>query len=373
MHSFPALVALLFLATLLSCFAGISAVAAAEPDVCLSTTSKNESTGHDRLKQRPFSITTSGTTYQQCNISNQESCNVMNDHNPTWILFDYNHPLAYSLKKGHHPIQRFSSPKDLCQETKQAQKNSIDVVNNVLANDFALHCFTMHSNSTVSAIGVTRKITFESVMERVNWFWALGLTVLLLFLWSFNCGATQKSQYWNVALYLCAVVLYKSLRQLQQERQSTTAIWLAGDLLQDVVSFLSLMTSIVESCYIFVLVHPITSTGLVVSHVATSWFQLAAWRSKTLQQMIAWYILYEFVAGIVNEWAHAMDTHDGVRCARLFFIQNIQSYAINDTIRDHVLAPLLVYGYLLPTFIFHWFSVWVTTMWEIVMVILGKN
>ena len=59
----------------------------------------------------------------------------------------------------------------------------------------------------------------------------------------------------------------------------------------------SLWRTAVDSCYAFASVHPMTSPQwLGWMHVATYWFQIAAWKSKTIRGVLFWYFLHESVA-----------------------------------------------------------------------------
>ena len=67
-----------------------------------------------------------------------------------------------------------------------------------------------------------------------------------------------------------------------------------------------------ESYRAFTLVHPVPSSSahiMALSHFASYWFLLAAWRSRSLRAMLVWQLLYELVTAPLDEWAHLSSTN----------------------------------------------------------------
>jgi hypothetical protein len=128
------------------------------------------------------------------------------------------------------------------------------------------------------------------------------------------------------------VVLYKSL-------QPNSAGLLAPS---------SIPATVVDSIRAFIVIHPVSSKLIAWSHVGTYWFEVFAWRAKTLQGVITWYIMYELVASFTNEYLHITEEDVGIRCTRVAFINEMKQYAVNDVVRAYLLPPFCTYGYLLP-------------------------
>jgi hypothetical protein len=195
---------------------------------------------------------------------------------------------------------------------------------------------------TIKVIGQWIIPTFETVIARVDWPWALALSAILLFLTVSKIGnQVQKNTSHAplaVLVYLMAVVVYKY-------RQPTNSGLFPPD---------PIHRTIVDSFNAFVLVHPLSSPMIVWSHAATYWFEIAAWRSKTVQGVLFWYLCYELVASYVNEHFHALEDDNRVRCTRVTFIAGMKQYAVDDVVRAYLLPPFLVYCYLLPKFILYY-------------------
>jgi hypothetical protein len=114
-----------------------------------------------------------------------------------------------------------------------------------------------------------------------------------------------------------------------------------------------------ESYRAFTLVHPVSSSSvhiMALSHFASYWFLLAAWRSRALRAMLVWQLLYELVTAPLDEWAHlhsivGEDSSSQVFCMRRAFMSTVGHYCADEVIRNYFLPPFLVYGYLLPKYL----------------------
>jgi hypothetical protein len=192
----------------------------------------------------------------------------------------------------------------------------------------------------IYSIGAELYPTVWSVMERVDWGKAIILSIMVAVLTFLDIGTQrQHNQYKNGLLYLMA--------QLAVKYFTTPSI-------EGLFSGASLSTIVPESYHAFRLVHPMDSHFVALSHFATYWFPVALWRSKSLRNMLVFGLLYETVTGFVNEWMHHGEHDMGVRCMRLAFIGAAKHYAFDDLVREYILPPFFVYGYLLPTYVLHW-------------------
>lgn len=209
-----------------------------------------------------------------------------------------------------------------------------------IGQDFPIQCVSVHrqkspstkaSKVDVKVLGQWRIPTFETVMVRVDWLWALGLATLLLILKIFRIGnSTGKSRMQaplTVFFYLLAVVVYKYSKPNN-----------AG-----LVSTESISTTIIDSYRTFVAVHPISIASPMIawSHICTYWFEIAAWRSQSMQGVLFWYLCYELVASYVNEHYHALEEDNAVRCSRVSFIAAMKQYAVDDVVRAYFFHPSL--------------------------------
>ncbi|GKY90533.1 hypothetical protein MPSEU_000027000 [Mayamaea pseudoterrestris] len=227
-----------------------------------------------------------------------------------------------------------ASPTDLCRDlaTSDAAK-CIAQTRHVAKHP--LQCIATDRNASApvkQAIGQYREPHWRNVMARVDWPWATGLFIVLLLLKYLSVGNKECNQLWSVFGYLCLVAVYKWQSTHNDGLFSPDSMW----------------TTIVHSYKVFVLVHPMHSHFIALTHVATYWFEIAAWRARTLQSMLFWFLLYELIASFVNEYSHFQETDDGVRCMRVLFIGTMKQYAVDDIFRAYLCAPLFVYGILLP-------------------------
>lgn len=270
-------------------------------------------------------------------------------HGRSWVLVNPD-PSQWTLSRrdeGHEKGQPhfYPSATDLC-EAVEVYNSSTATANCLAATEETLssplHCVTTKKDFTTVAIGQYKTPSFRSVLARVDWPWAFSLALLLLVLRLFKTGVKEeKHQYGNVLLYLVAVTLYKSL----------------GSKFEGVFAPASLWTTVQHSFEVFTVVHPISSPFIAFTHIVTYWFEVAAWRSKSLRSMLFWYLMYELVASFVNEYSHHLENDDGVRCMRVSFIHSMKQYAVDDVVRAYLLPPFLVYGYLVPKFLMAPFGV----------------
>ena len=231
-----------------------------------------------------------------------------------------------------------------------------------VGQDYPIQCVSLYqqkSSSTtrrdavqVKVLGQWRIPTFETVIVRVDWLWALALAALLLVLKVCRIGHdTQKNRMHaplTVFLYLLAVVGYKYSKPNNSGLFSTESI----------------STTIVDSYRTFVLVHPISVTSPMIawSHIGTYWFEIAAWRSRSIQGVLFWYLCYELIASYVNEHYHILEEDNAVRCSRVAFIAAMKQYAVDDVVRAYLLPPFFVYLYLLPSLLWEYLSVYVLSI-----------
>jgi hypothetical protein len=203
-----------------------------------------------------------------------------------------------------------------------------------LKAEYPLRCVAINPDHDFVLVGQWRIPSWETVLQRVDWPWALLLFLMCVFLKATHLGLQRnRHQGKAILLYLGSVVMYKYFQP----------------------SCLGLLSpyffsrSISGSIQIFKYVHHPSSPAIGWTHAGTYWFQLMAWRSTTVQGVLVWYLLYESVAAFANEYVHMAEATDyAIRCARVSFVQEMKQYAVDDTMRAYLLPPILVYGYLLP-------------------------
>ena len=234
-----------------------------------------------------------------------------------------------------------ASPSDLCR-TLEGSTSSLGVTSpciekTKLAVSFPLQCVAVDKTQkrVVQTVGQFKETSWSYVIVRVDWIWACGVALVLVLLKLFRVGDKEQRQYRNVALYLTLVCLCKWQSSINDGLFSPESIW----------------STITQSYHVFAVVHPMGSQLMVFTHIATYWFEIAAWRARTLQGMLGWYLMYELVAAFVNEYSHHQEMDDRVRCMRVLFVSTMKQYAVNDIVRAYLCAPILVYGYLLPKMI----------------------
>jgi hypothetical protein len=182
--------------------------------------------------------------------------------------------------------------------------------------------------------------TFQTVIVRVDWMWALAVAILLLLSKGMGIGAKKDILQARLTLliYFLAVIWYKYQQPYNAGLVSSS-------------SSETIYTSILDSIHVFRTVHPISSRLLAWSHILTYWFEVAAWRSQSMQGVLFWFLCYEFAASYINEYTHGLEDDNAIRCTRVTFIASMKQFAIHDFIRAYLLPPFLVYCYLLPNLI----------------------
>lgn len=192
----------------------------------------------------------------------------------------------------------------------------------------------------LTSFGAPLRPTVASIAEQLNPFRVLLLVVVACALTYFNVGTKHESnQYRNNTLYLLGLgmAVYATTSDIEGLYSGRSPYLLAK-----------------ESFVAFRNVHPMTSPAIALSHFATYWFQVAAWRSKSVRNMVVWRILSEVVTGAVNEYTHHLERQSEVRCMRLAFIGAMHNYVYDNILREFIVPPFFVYFYLLPTFVCHW-------------------
>ena len=236
-----------------------------------------------------------------------------------------------------HPNDWTSCRRAKLQSSNTATEQCFGTVNS-LEKAYPLRCIGVTVDDMVF-VGLWREASFQGAIERVDWQWAVGVGAVFIVLVVSGTGHQQKKwQIETILLYLAAVAMYKYTHHSNMGMFSTDSLW----------------TTAVDSYYAFGNAHPMTSQFIAWTHIATYWFQIAAWRSKTVQGVLFWYFLYESVTSFVNEYAHQTEYDRQVRCLRMTFIHVTQQYAVNDILRFYLLPPFFVYIYLLPKLVFHW-------------------
>jgi hypothetical protein len=252
----------------------------------------------------------------------------------------------------------YPSSLDLC------RNQTVDTVANCTRNTepvahFPLHCIvtTNHANAnneiSATSIGQWKHRTVNLILARIDWRWALGIAALYFCLGRKRAADANEAngkeeaeekeygQVRNCFIYLALVVVYKSQQGHFSGLLAPAPLW----------------NTLAQSYEIFTIVHPVTSPAIALSHFATYWISIAAFRARTLRAMLLYWLAYELVTAFVNEFFHYGEADDSVRCVRVAFIQHAKQYAINDVIRVYILPPFFVYGYLLPKMILHWWAV----------------
>jgi len=229
-----------------------------------------------------------------------------------------------------------------CRRTKwHNTHNSTDRCFGLVSNldqNYPIRCVGVTSDD-LFVVGQWRIASITAAWQRVDWEWGMVIGAIVVLLWVSGVGKQEKEWQLPVIIaYLVAVTIYKYFQPTNM----------------GLISPESLGTTIADSYRAFVSVHPMESQIIAWSHVATYWFEIAAWRSRTVQGVLFWYFMYEIVTSFVNEYAHQTEEERPVRCLRVTFIHATQQYAVNDVVRAYLLPPFFVYVYLLPKLIFKW-------------------
>jgi hypothetical protein len=237
--------------------------------------------------------------------------------------------------------QSYPSSFDLCKSrnaTIAEKKRCLRLVDPI--QQYPLHCVAS-KNGGLSAIGIWKDDRFRRILAKIDWLLAAGLAGIWIVCKLTGKGDAQpRHQIWNCFLYLTIVVLYK------WQQDSTHGL----------VAPNSLWTTVYESWQAFTVVHPVSSPAIALSHMATYWVSVAALRSQSLQSMVFYWFCYEVATSFINEYYHFGEEDNGVHCARVTFIAAAKHYAMNDVVRIYFMPPFLVYGYLLPKMVLHWFG-----------------
>ena len=284
-------------------------------------------------------------------------------HDTSWII----------LMDGRtvHPesFRAFPSPLDLCEyvnthisydyTTWESDKDVMHCLKKMKKVATApLRCVALPSDdSSLTVSSDVKKASFLAAMtHHIDWERVLPLLMAVTVMSYMKIGTRkQKNQYMNNMLYLVGMLLYTRLT-LPYVKSTFSAH--------------SILDISKQSFEAFVYVHPIESPHIALSHFATYWFYIAAWRSKSTRNLLFWALLVETVAAGVNEYVHLLDDQDVVHCTRVIFKDTMKNYAFDNLIREYVLPPFFVYGYLLPKFIMHWVKG--PMLWLVVgMVLLG--
>ena len=126
----------------------------------------------------------------------------------------------------------------------------------------------------------------------------------------------------------------------------------------------SILDTTKQSFRAFAYVHPMESTHIALCHFATYWFKIASWNSKSPRNLLLWQFLVESVTASVNECSHLIESDNAVHCTRVLFKNSVKMCAFDNLMREYILPPFFVYGYLLPKFTFYWickvpFPLWI--------------
>eukprot|EP00961_Rhodomonas_salina_P226275 3059041-Rhodomonas_salina.5 len=178
-------------------------------------------------------------------------------------------------------------------------------------------------------------------MEKLDWQWALGVAALAAYLTFSSTAKNPEREHWQIGnwwIYVALMTVYKWHNNHFDGLLAPTPI----------------LNTFVQSFEIFKLVHPVTSTAVALSHLASYWCPVAALFVRRRSLMLWMFLCYELGTAFVNEYAHFEEADDGVRCMRVSYIQHAKQYAINDVIRVYLLPPFFVYGYLLPKMVRYW-------------------
>ena len=183
----------------------------------------------------------------------------------------------------------------------------------------------------------------EYAMDQVDWPFAAALVIFYAILKFYDLGRKQSWQILSKLCFLASVVLYKWQFKPSSGLLSPTFPW----------------ETVTRSFHAFSSFHPNKSILVVLCHFGTYWTNVAAFRARTVQKMVFWWILYELVTSPMNEYCHFYDV--GVLGARSVFVAGMKQYAVDDMIRAYILPPLFVYGYLVPRFGWHCISqLWIS-------------
>jgi hypothetical protein len=231
------------------------------------------------------------------------------------------------------------SPIDLCTRGEGGIVDSNCIKEAKRVEDKPIRCIHSRKGETVGSAGYLQYPTFGSVMERVAVDRAVILFCLVLVLTYYQVGVKpQPNQYKNNVLYLVGLATYLYFTTDNNGMASPHSV-------AEVVR---------ESYRAFTIVHPLTSPQIALSHFASYWVMVAAWRSKSLRNMLVWQLICEVYTAPLNEWTHHTEALHQVRCMRLAFISTVSHFVVDDVIRGYVLPPFFVYGHLLPQFLlFH--------------------
>ena len=147
---------------------------------------------------------------------------------------------------------------------------------NGLSKRYRIRCIGV-SHDTMVALGLTGIPSIrETMLARVvDWQWAGAVLLVLLVLVATGSGAQERKwQIGAILAYLATVTMYKVMQP------NSLGLFSSSD---------SHWRTALDSCYAFADVHHMTLQWIGWIHVATYWFQVAAWRSKTVQGVLFWY------------------------------------------------------------------------------------
>ena len=284
-------------------------------------------------------------------------------HDRSWVLVQFDNDSRLVTPNS----RAFPSPVDLCEngnsnhiQYKHPKWQDDDGVKKCLraAKEVAsspLRCIVVSSSDTSNSpsfkVFSDEKVpTFSTVMGHVDWGRAITLLVLAAILTCMDVGTKkQKNQYLNNVLYLVAMLIV--LRLTLPDVEST-------------FSHHSILDTTKQSFRAFAYVHPMESTHIALCHFATYWFKIASWTSKSPRNLLLWQFLVESVTASVNEYSHLIESDDVVHCTRVLFKNSVKMCAFDNLMREYILPPFFVYGYLLPKFTFFWickvpFPLWI--------------
>lgn len=261
-----------------------------------------------------------------------------------------------SLRDGIHVLPdqggAYQSPVDMCQaalnETDymsanwvhdHSVKKCLGTARKMATNSF--RCMVQDADTKqFKAIGAQKEITLPIIIDRVDYGRVIILLVIVGYMTYHNIGTKhQANQYLNQILYFFIMLLLLLVVLPEVE---------------GVYSGIPITKIVGEAFETFKLVHPLESPLICISHFLTYWFKLAAWRSKSLRNLLFFHLLEEAISAFFNEWAHLTEQQAQVRCMRLAFIGAVKSFAFDNLIREYIVPPFFVYGWLLPKFLCYW-------------------
>ncbi|KAL7450489.1 hypothetical protein ACHAWC_002397 [Mediolabrus comicus] len=289
-------------------------------------------------------------------------------HDKSWVL------LTLSNGRTVDPVSSgaFPSPVDLCEHVSSHHIAYED--RNWQSDENVRHCLekakevaTVHQRciaivddrSSLSASTGDRRASFLTVMTHIDWGKVIPLLLIVVLMTNMNIGTRiQHNQYVNNILYLVVVLIFIGLTL-----PGVKSIFSAHSILD-----------IAKHFEAFSDVHPVESSHIALSHFATCWFVVASWRSKSLRNLLFWQLLNETVTAGVDKYTYLsssficrgcalVEDEDVVHCTHAIFNDSINSYAFDILIREYVLTPIFVYGYLLPRFILYWVSMIPFFLW----------